>query len=196
MKRRKSPQEKKRLEYDRETKSKGRKSVHGFRKSWPRKKAIAQRVFRHRLREEAERLGRGADSDTFTVEPQIRRTRVRKHAIPLRDWIEDRHRRREGAHGAKARRRAQQEQLLLDGIARFFEPTLRRARLPADGSLQKDAEVLRKDLMHRVGHLSSPWWRELLRLNPVLSDLLRARRAAIVKEREKEAARRRRGAGH
>jgi hypothetical protein len=57
-----SPQQKKRLSYERDHYAKGAKSDKGFRKTWPRKKRKANRAFRHA----ADTLTRTAPQDPDT----------------------------------------------------------------------------------------------------------------------------------
>jgi hypothetical protein len=106
--------EKKTLDLDRTRVSHGAKSRHGFRKSWPRKKALAQRVVRQHVRAEAEALLRGADPDSVPSRPLVLRPVVRKWRAPtLREWIALRKAYREGKHGAKQQRASEQDERAL-----------------------------------------------------------------------------------
>jgi hypothetical protein len=82
---RRSPQDKKRLSLERDTPLSA-EYPKGFRKKWPRKKAAAERAFRHALRQ---RLVAGDET------PAVRRKIVRKwRQPPLGEVIASRARKR------------------------------------------------------------------------------------------------------
>src|SRR4051812_12824377 len=84
MSRVKDPGEKKALEYTKDHRY-GGEYPHAFRRNFPRKRARANRAYRHRVRQFVEH----ANVDlTERTDPPVRRTYVRKWgASPLGVWI-------------------------------------------------------------------------------------------------------------
>ena len=98
----KSPPEKKRLAYDRDHATLV-EYPHAFRKTWPRKKANAQRVARRKVRQVLSETG-----DDGPV-AEIRRESVGKSASTLREKVQFKKEKRKamiGAHKARKSRRA------------------------------------------------------------------------------------------
>ncbi|SRR5689334_18915157 len=99
-----SPQEKKKLSYERDHRAKG-KHDKGFRKKWPLKKRKAVRSFRHAVDSltKAALLDGEADSKISAVEPK----RLQKWGAPsLREYVQHHQERRRRSVGAKKARRA------------------------------------------------------------------------------------------
>jgi hypothetical protein len=126
MERRRSPQENKELDYERQHFTLG-KSNKGFRKKWPKKKAIAERQFRHKI---ANTLARGSDMDSDDLQSEVlscRRKHVGKWGVPnLRELIEHKKAKRLGRVGGKKRR---MERLLSSMTNQYLEESRRLARL-------------------------------------------------------------------
>jgi hypothetical protein len=84
MKKRVTPQEKKRLAYERDHYVSAGESRHAFRKNWPKKKAMVNQIHRHRAAEALhtlERLGGSGSIEDSTIEvtaEQLRKSDPRK----------------------------------------------------------------------------------------------------------------------
>jgi hypothetical protein len=69
MKKRVTPQEKKRLAYERDHYVSGGESRHAFRKNWPKKKAMFNQKHRHRAAQALHRLEKLGDLNTIESNP-------------------------------------------------------------------------------------------------------------------------------
>jgi len=119
-----------------ERQARGAKSVQGFRKGWPKKKAHAQRVFRRKLRAEADAVLRGADAELVAVAPPARRKSVRKWYVPtVRERVAAKQRRRVASAGAKLERRLAREHAAVDECEWQLRRLLRRRDVPVDHDL-------------------------------------------------------------
>jgi hypothetical protein len=89
MKKRKSPQEKKALAYERDHYVSAGESRHAFRKKWPKKKAMMNQIHRHRADQAIHQLEKLGDLDSIDSSPievtaeQLRKVDPRKK---LRKW--------------------------------------------------------------------------------------------------------------
>ena len=96
MKEARTPQEKKRLSLERDHPLQA-KYPHGFRRSWPKKKRIAQQAFRHGVKQALVRAKGPVDDaaeDALDVDG-LRRKTVRKWAsVPLGQIIQKKKKRR------------------------------------------------------------------------------------------------------
>jgi hypothetical protein len=95
MKRRLTPREKKALAYERDTAS---PSQHGYRKHWPRIKAIHSRRYRRRSTAYIDKVQQTVDGEYALPSPPPRRWewwgRPDYHGITLDEWLAERRRRR------------------------------------------------------------------------------------------------------
>jgi hypothetical protein len=99
MSRVKSPQEKKRLAYDRDHVTPA-EYPHAFRKLWPKKKATVERAARRKAR----RVLKASGDDTAAT--AVRRQQVRKWAtVTVRQFLELKRQNRQQLAGRKVRRR-------------------------------------------------------------------------------------------
>lgn len=97
MKSRKTPQSKKRAEYDRDHRVAANESRHAFRKNWPKNKAKANR--RNRV---AQRRAVASADPAGVTAPLLksvnRRRTIRKSGVvSLREWVQEPH---GGRHGS------------------------------------------------------------------------------------------------
>jgi hypothetical protein len=191
MRRRRTPREKKALSYVRDRVSHGAKARHTFRKSWPRKKAAAQRAYRRKLQAEAGALVRGFESDQTTTAPQVRWRPVRKWPAPtLREWIQNRQLERRASHGAKAQRALRQQEFLLRYCDQLLRGFLRDVRVPKEDDLSDLQEYSWQRLRPQLP-ISRAGWKRFLEMKPERQLLLRAWRRRVASEQAKDAARRR-----
>ncbi|HEX9726250.1 MAG TPA: hypothetical protein VGC53_18380 [Vicinamibacteria bacterium] len=105
MKRKLSPQEKKRLAYDRDHVSLGWHSASSFRKGWRKKEAAAEQAHRRAWSVATQGMAQSKDPDFVYPEGRIRRTNVRKTKPPsVRELVATKLERRLHSHGLKAER--------------------------------------------------------------------------------------------
>ena len=99
-----TPQEKKRLSYDRDRRVRGGESDKAFRKAWPIKKRKANRAFRRQA--EVMTHSTKLDPDAETDVRIIKRGRLVKWGVTkLRDDVARKQKRRAESFGAKKARR-------------------------------------------------------------------------------------------
>ena len=101
----KTPREKKRLAYDRDHVSPA-EYPHAFRKTWPRKKAQAERSTRRKVRQALRGVG-----DDGTICSTIRRKKVRKWgSISLRENVQFKQLKRRQMVGARKARQLERSE--------------------------------------------------------------------------------------
>src|SRR5260221_13840140 len=89
MKKRVTPQEKKRLAYERDHYVSGGESRHAFRKNWPKKKATLNQKHRHRAPQalhKLEKLGTFASIEASTIEVTANQMRKVDPRENLQKW--------------------------------------------------------------------------------------------------------------
>jgi len=106
-----TPQEEKRLDYERQHFSPG-KNDKAFRKNWPRKKAMMERRLRRKVAGALSRRHRLQAEDFLSVVAALQREPIRKWTIfNLRERVRSKLAKRQSMIGARKRRRG----ILLDG---------------------------------------------------------------------------------
>ncbi len=111
--RRRSPREDKELDYERQHFSSG-KYDKAFRRQWPRKKARAERTYRHKVTQMLTRNNVNDAEENQTDTASLKRETIRKWSIGnLRDRVQGKLEKRQqmvGARKERRRRNSQQQQ--------------------------------------------------------------------------------------
>jgi len=190
MKKRVSPQEKKRLAYERDHYVSGGESRHAFRRNWPKKKAMLNQKHRHRAAQalhKLEKLGDFKSIEDSTIEitaNQLRKAHPREKlqkwgVMSLQEFVTGNQEARENRA-----QRATSERERVDGSCKDLISAFER-----DPQSPKALKLLRavatNDLYLRLFLERNPEWQPRLRKR--LLEVKRATEKARTKREQKEA---------